>query len=349
MDTSSLLDAGAAFIPFFFAIVPTGMVMVLTRRLLQRRAVFPRGRWQRQAATALIATFGIVLVILTLPLPNEDTRSQLIGLLGVALTGIVAVSSTTFVTNAMAGFMLRILRNFRPGDWILVGENFGRVTEQGLLHTEIQSEDRDLTTIPNLLMVTQPVKVVRSSGTIVSVTLSLGYDIPRPKVKELLIEAIATSGLSEPFVQIIDLGDFSITYRAAGFLEDVSTLIGSRSVLRAAVLDALHGAKIEIVSPTFMNQRQITKEFIPPLTYSRDAIPHEAPEALAFDKATKASQATLVEEMISQREVAVEEARNAKKENGSGDEDIARLNAEVEALTELLRSMAESDSIESGR
>lgn len=342
MDYSALLEAGASFIPFFAAIVLTGMVMVATRRLLQRRSIFPAGRWQRQAATALIAMIGIVLVILTLPLPNEDTRSQLIGLLGVALTGIVAVSSTTFVTNAMAGLMLRILRNFRPGDWIHIGENFGRVTEQGLLHTEIQSEDRDLTTIPNLLMVTQPVKVVRASGTIVSVRLSLGYDLPRPRVKKLLIEAVTSTGLSEPFVQVIELGDYSITYRAAGFLEDVSTLIGSRSQLRAAILDALHGAGMEIVSPSFMNQRQVSGQVIPPVTVQTDVVPHEAPEALAFDKATKASQATMVEEMIAERQAAAEEARKAKKENGS-QEDVDRLNAEVDALTELLRNMSETD------
>lgn len=348
MDYSALLEAGASFIPFFAAIVLTGMVMVLTRRVLQKRSIFPTGRWQRQAATALVAMTGIVLVILTLPLPNEDMRSQLIGLLGVALTGIVAISSTTFVTNAMAGLMLRIMRNFRPGDWISVGDSFGRVTELGLLHTEIQSEDRDLTTIPNLLMVTQPVKVVRSSGTIVSVSLSLGYDLPRPQIKALLIEAVTKSGLSEPFVQVIELGDYSITYRAAGFLEDVSTLIGSRSQLRAAILDALHGAGMEIVSPAFMNQRQITGDVIPPVTVHRDVVPHEAPEELAFDKATRASQATLVEEMIAERQAAADEARKNKKENGTQDE-VDRLSTEVAALTELLRNMSETEAGSSDR
>ena len=30
---------------------------------------------------------------------------------------------------------------FHPGDFIRIGEQFGRVTEKGLLHTEIQSEE----------------------------------------------------------------------------------------------------------------------------------------------------------------------------------------------------------------
>ena len=63
------------------------------------------------------------------------------------------------------------MRNFRPGDFVRVGERLGRVTERGLFHTEIQTEDRDLTTLPNLYLVTNPVTVVRASGTIVSTTV----------------------------------------------------------------------------------------------------------------------------------------------------------------------------------
>ena len=43
---------------------------------------------------------------------------------------------------------------------------FGRVTERGLFHTEIQTEDRDLVTLPNLYLVTNPVKVVRTFLTV---------------------------------------------------------------------------------------------------------------------------------------------------------------------------------------
>ena len=51
------------------------------------------------------------------------------------------------------------------GDFISAGDQFGRVTERGLFHTEIQTETRDLTTVPNLFLVTHPVTTVRSSGT----------------------------------------------------------------------------------------------------------------------------------------------------------------------------------------
>ena len=61
-----------------------------------------------------------------------------------------------------AGFMLRSIRNFHPGDFIVVDGHRGRVSELGLLRTEIQTERRTLTTFPNLYLVSNPVTVVRT-------------------------------------------------------------------------------------------------------------------------------------------------------------------------------------------
>ena len=64
--------------------------------------------------------------------------------------------------------MLRAINNFRLGDFIEVeGEHFGRVTEIDLFHTEIQTKDRDLLTLPNLFLITHPVKVIHASGTMI--------------------------------------------------------------------------------------------------------------------------------------------------------------------------------------
>lgn len=343
--TDTILDAGAGLVPLLAAVTLTVVLLVVVRRVIDRLGTTGRASpWRRQIATVLVALFGLVLLILSLPI-EPDARSQLIGLMGVALTGIIAVSSTTFVTNAMAGLMLRILRNFRPGDWIYIGDNFGRVSEQGLLHTEIQTEDRDLTTIPNLLMVTQPVKVVRNSGTIISATVSLGYDAPRSTVNIALIDAAESTGLSDPFVRVLDLGDFSVTYRVAGFLEDVSVLLSTRSQLRAHMLDALHSAKVEIVSPAYMNQRHVTEPVFP--AFERPAaVPHDPPEGLMFDKATRASRIAVVETMITERRDTIEEAKKARKsveasERAGAENVIVRLEAEITALLELLHRLDE--------
>lgn len=102
----------------------------------------------------------------------------------------------------------RVLRDPPAG-----GEHFGRVSKRGLFHTEIQTEDRDLITLPNLYLVSHPVTTVRNSGTIISSTVSLGYDVPRGRIEASLLRAAQNAGLQDPFVRIFELGDFSVSYR----------------------------------------------------------------------------------------------------------------------------------------
>ena len=138
----------------------------------------PNNRLYRQFAQLVLVLLALVVLMLALPLEVE-TRGQLLGLFGLVITAIIALSSTTFVSNAMAGLTLKIIGPFRTGDFIQVGEHFGRVRMKTLLHTEIQSEDRDTVTLPNLYVITNPVKVVDQSGTLVSAEVSIGYEVHR--------------------------------------------------------------------------------------------------------------------------------------------------------------------------
>jgi small-conductance mechanosensitive channel len=288
----------------------------------------------------------LVAVILTLPI-GESSRNQLLSLLGLLVTAAIALSSTTFVGNAMAGLMLRAVRNFAPGDMLRVGEHFGRVTERHLLHTEIQTEDRDLMTLPNLYLVTKPVQVVSVSGTVVAATVSLGYDIPRARIEELLLAAATRAELEEPFVQVCSLGDFSVTYRVAGFLPDVRLLLTTRSRLHAFMLDALHGGGIEIVSPNFMNQRVLAADrlFIPeagPPPIPRPAA--TAPEDKIFDKAEKAAEKTRVREALLAADQRIEQLKKSEEEvPGSVISELAKLYVERQALAKELARLEDEE------
>lgn len=213
---------------------------------------------------------GVLVIAFALPV-IDATRNQIITLIGVLLSGVVAFSSTTIVANFMAGIMIRINRPFKIGDFIRVGDHFGRVSERGLLDTEIQSEHRELISLPNTYLISHPVVVVSSSGAIISSDLSLGYDVHHARIQSLLITAARETGLNEPFVQIIELGNYAITYRVSGLLADVKSMLTMRSNLHRKILDTLHGNGIEIVSPTFMNQRRIGDQvrIFPPRPRSR--------------------------------------------------------------------------------
>ncbi len=302
-----------------------GFLVLLNWLLLTRRPQLGNEARLPRQFLLLIATVAVmVIVILTAPV-GESTRNQLLALLGLLLTGAIAFSSTTFVANIMASLMLRSVGSFRPGDFIGVEGHFGRVSDRGLFHTEIQTEDSDLTTLPNLYLVSHPIRVVRSSGTIVSATVSLGYDIERSHVEGLLLKAASAADLKDAFVQVMELGNFSVTYRIAGFLPEVKHLLSARSSLRKMVLDSLHGAGVEIVSPTFMNQRQFEAgvRFIPDgdiSTRAHSQTKSPAPEKVIFDKAEEAEKLEQLRaerirmlEQIKEMEIRLKESVNSEK------------------------------------
>ncbi len=246
-----------------------------------------------QVVTIAVVFAGLVAAIVAMPI-SEARSGQILALLGIILSAAIALSATTILGNLIAGMMLRSVRSFRPGDFIRVDGHFGRVSSQGLFHTEVQTEDRDLTTLPNSYLAGHPITTIRGSGTVVSTTVGLGYDVPRHEVEIVLMAAAEEAGLEQAFVQILELGDFAVVYRCAGLLTDVMRLITVKSNLNAAVLDGCHAADIEIVSPTFMNQRQVNDQtFIPKGQRRRSSVaessPDNIPELMLFDKAEKAA------------------------------------------------------------
>jgi small-conductance mechanosensitive channel len=357
----SLIALIRDWIPFLITLlIAILLVGALYRVLLRKRP--PTGNVvSRQMLLGLVVSIFVVILILELPI-DDAPRGQLMSLLGILVTAAVALSSTTLLGNAMAGFMLRSIRNFRPGDFIVVDGHRGRVSELGLLRTEIQTERRNLTTFPNLYLVSNPVSVVRSSGTFISATVSLGYDVPRDQVEKALLTAAEDAGLTDPFVFVMELGDFSITYLVAGFLEETKYLISAESELRACMLDSLHRSKIEIVSPTFMNQRQLKPEqiFIPktnrvskPKALAAD---ETRPEEKMFDKAEIASHEAKAEEML--KAVIQEISELDKAEDGKADDESkqahletlqakkAELEEEVRLRKEATKAAREEDAAE---
>ena len=299
------------------------VIFFINRRLAAFYAEKPAQQHYQQLLMLCIWLIGIVLIVLLMPV-GDQMRGQLLSFLGILLSATIALSSTTLVGNAMAGIMLRFLRNCHVGDYISVGDHFGRISRMDLLAIEIQTEDRDLTTLPNLYAVTNPLRVLRNSGTILHVDVSLGYDIGRKKVEDALLEAAERTELIEkPFVQITSLGDFSIVYRVSGLLTDVSKLIETRRKLRANTLDALHDAGIEIVSPTYMSTRQLPADarIVPAYEMREDhEDDHPAPDEVVFDKAHRAEELEELKKSYTEASQRLLELEQELKEAGQGEE-----------------------------
>jgi len=305
-------------------------------------------RYREQGTRLAFRLSGLLLAISTIPM-NGELRGQLLSLVGLLMSAAIALSSTSVMGNLMAGFMLRTVNSFRAGDYIEFRGELGRVSQRGLLHVEFQNETSELVTVPNLLLVQEPYNVVRASGTVVSAEVSLGYDVDRRDIETALLSAIEAAELENGFVQIRNLGDFSVNYRASGWLKEAALLVSARSRLRGKILDALHDAGIEIVSPNFMNQRPLPADlkFIPKRKVTRqpdeDRSGHA--EEILFSKAEVASAVEQLQGKIKK----LKDQLNAEPVEGEEAPDRDELKTALGLLTEELEQARELAKAEVAR
>lgn len=302
------------WLPFIAAILVSSIVIFIATTLLNRhnQELTADQRLPRQLSVIALIIICLIAIILTLPV-SESSRNQVLALLGVMVSGVLAFSSTTIVTNLMAGAVLKFNRPFRTGDFIRCNHYFGRVSEKGLLDTEIQTEQRDLISIANNYLIANPVTVIRASGTLVTADVSIGYDVHHNTVTNYLEQASANAGLTDGFVQVIALGDFSVNYRVSGLLTEIKGLLSAKSRLHTAILDEFHQHGVEIMSPNVVAQRPTdpAKAFIPTLSSMNnkaDAKKDEKHESVAFDKAEEAEQHELALETKQEHLAALTEA-----------------------------------------
>lgn len=326
----------APYIPLLVVVIGSGVVLAAAHILLlaRHKDLGSEARLPRQLILLGMTVASFVTMIIAAPIA-DSTRDQVLTLLGIALSAAIALSSTSFVTNFMAAIMLRVTEPFKVGDFIKVGDLFGKVSARGLFDTEIQTEQRELIAIPNATFINQSVTVARRSGVIVSTTLSLGYDITFSEVEPLMLAAATDAGLSDPYVHIIELGDHAISYRVCGLLTDLESILTARSDLHQHLLLQLHGAAVEIASPSITRHiNQPAEQKILPTT--RDAAPDEnrvVAESIVFDKANE------IAELAASRDELKERIQQLQA-SGEGGDQIASLGEELASIEARLKEMS---------
>ncbi len=323
-------------------ILLTFVIVRVFKTLFRKKQTEP---YYTQLTTLLIVLFGLFLVVLSLPI-SDDMKKQILSLLGLLLSAVIALSSTSLIGNAMAGIMLRVSKSYRPGDFIEVEETRGRVFNQGLFSTEVQIITRDTVSFPNMYLIQHPIRVTRSDGSFISAAVSLGYDVSRMKIEESLLKAAEKAGLEDPFVYVEELLDHAVEYRVFGLLKETPRMLTLRSDLRKTVLDVLHQDGIEIVSPSFVNRREFdeNKEFIPPVIQqeSEDISSESKVEELAFDKAEEAESIEKLKEKYNGLVKEKEELASKMKEESDKDskkemeDESKRLEKRVEVLMKYI-------------
>jgi small-conductance mechanosensitive channel len=213
-------------------------------------------------ATRRLADIGVWIIAVIVAFPYlPGSHSEAFKGISVFLGLMLSLGGAGFVSQVIGGLAAVYSRAVRSGDYIVVGETQGVVKELGLFTTKVITRTREEVTIPNSLLISSAIRNFSRSAnntTVISTTVTIGYDAPWRQVQALLLEAAAqTESLLKdpaPHVRQTSLDDFYVRYELVGCVD--------HSSIRTEVLDRLHGKiqdlfnehGVQIMSPNFESQ-----------------------------------------------------------------------------------------------
>jgi small-conductance mechanosensitive channel len=172
---------------------------------------------------------------------------------------LLSLGSTSAVANVVAGIVITYTRAFKAGDWVSVAGAEGKIFERTAFVTRIRTAKNVEISVPNSAVMSDKVINFSSQARNVGITLhtsvTIGYDVPWPTVQKLLLAAAAATDQVEPepapFVLQTALEDNYVAYELNVFTKNAGLRPKIYSELHANILDAFHGAGIEITSPHY--------------------------------------------------------------------------------------------------
>lgn len=228
--------------------------------------------WSRTSYNLLrLLIIAMTIVVIFPYLPGSD--SPAFQGVSIFLGVLLSLGSTTAVANVVAGIVITYTRAFRIGDWVDVSGTEGKIIERTAFVTRIRTTKNVEVSIPNSSIMSD--KVVNYStqakrvGIALHTTITIGYDVPWPKVQELLLAAAsATANIEKepaPYVLQTALDDNYVAYELNAFTCNAGLRPRTYSELHANILDAFHGAGVEITSPHYRAMRDGNEPAIAPV------------------------------------------------------------------------------------
>lgn len=299
-------------------------------------------QYYRQLLYNVLMIVFIIALVAASPI-GDSLKGQILALIGIVLSAGIALSSTNLLGNTLAGVMLKITRSFKTGDFISVTDYTGKVVARTLLNIEIQTFDRGLIFLPNLYLVTHPVKVFPESGVFVTVDITLGYDVDRADIEDALLSAAKACEIDSAFVEVKALKDFSVHYVLNALISSLDAYVSMRSKLHGQVIDHLHQRSIEIVSPNFMNTRALGDALVIPEPSKRrrkaSADDEEKVDDLLFEKANQADKLELLKASKERLDLLLEKQPDNESRKQSLEEKRALVEKKILALEKDMQNL----------
>jgi small-conductance mechanosensitive channel len=221
--------------------------------------------------TRRLADIGIWVAAIIIAFPYIP-GSESAAFRGVSvLAGLMlSLGSANLVGQFASGLSLIYGRALKPGEYIACGETEGVVEQVGLFACSIRTPRDEIVVLAHTV-VAHSLKNYSRRGDRVRLTteVTIGYDAPWRKVRDLLLAAAAeTEGIRAepaPSVRQVALEDFYVRYELQFTPLDPAERCPLLGRLHGAIQDRFHEAGVQIMSPNYRGDPQSPK--IPPGPY----------------------------------------------------------------------------------
>ena len=266
---STMLEEFVAYLPKLAVIIVTALAAYYAIRLarlifrgLATKRITIRGFYPEWA----MPTYGLVRLIIiavafVLVLPNlPAAQSPAFRGVSIFVAVLVSLGSTAAVGNMVAGVVLTYTRAFKIGDLVRIADTLGKVQEKTLFVTRVTTPKNVEIAIPNAMVLANHIinyssLARREPGLVLHTTVTIGYDVPQEKVRDLLVEAAGATENIEPepapFVLVSSLDDFYVSYEINAHTRQARTMTATYSELHGHIIDNFNEAGIEIMSPHY--------------------------------------------------------------------------------------------------
>ena len=215
----------------------------------------------RTTKTLLIVAVWLFALVVAYPyIPGSGTEAFKI--LSILVGVMIALGSTGLISQIMSGLFVTYSKGVRPGDHVRIGDVEGEVLNVGLLATKLKTLKQEEITVPHSLLVgattTNYSRLTSEEGMVITVSLTIGYDVPWRQVHELLLLAASrTPGIyQEPPPRVLqrELSTLYVQYDLLAHLEDGKNRAVVISELHCQIQDAFNEYGAQIMSPHFESQ-----------------------------------------------------------------------------------------------
>ncbi|MGR8932335.1 MAG: mechanosensitive ion channel family protein [Gammaproteobacteria bacterium] len=215
-------------------------------------------RATRRMVVVLIWIFALVIAYPYLPGAHTEAFKGVSVFVGLMLS----LGSAGMVGQVVGGLVVVYSRAFRTGEYVKIGEYEGEIREIGILSTKMLTLKQEEITIPNAVLVGSTTvnysRHAEGGGSILSTSVTIGYDAPWRQVHSLLLMASErTQGvLNDPTPRVLQrsLSDFYVEYQLLFRIKRPEQRYLILSELHGEIQDAFNEYGVQIMSPHFEAQ-----------------------------------------------------------------------------------------------